>query len=141
VTINEIFFSYFICPFWHLPPKDVYRMYKYGTNVNNALLNFALQHSTHIKFTACVRWCVFVLRHSPDGADGHLRGGGAAPLLQQEQDRGTLANRQVLLLPRPGGGDHQGRPLLRGWYVPNRWLKVSSPGEMMDRSAEQPPVG
>ncbi|KAG7269654.1 hypothetical protein CRUP_019043, partial [Coryphaenoides rupestris] len=51
---------------------------------------------------------------SPDRADGHLRGGGAAPLLQQEQDRGTLADRQVLLLPRPGGGNDQGRPVLRG---------------------------
>lgn len=50
--------------------------------------------------------------------NGHLRGGGAAPLLQQEQNRGAVTNREVLLLSGTSGRDHQSRPVVCRWYAP-----------------------
>ncbi|XP_078732754.1 uncharacterized protein LOC144947354 isoform X1 [Lampetra fluviatilis] len=46
-------------------------------------------------------------------ANGHVRGAESAPLLQQEQDRGALADRQVLVPARSGGRYHAHAPGLR----------------------------
>lgn len=58
----------------------------------------------------------------PPRADGHLRGGGATSLLQQEQNRGTVANRQVLLFSWAGGGHHQGRAVVCRRYAPTFFI-------------------
>lgn len=47
----------------------------------------------------------------------HLRSGGTASLLQQEQNRGAVANSQVLLLSGAGGRHHQSGPILRRRYA------------------------
>lgn len=55
---------------------------------------------------------------SPPCSNWHLRGGGVAPLLQQEQNWGAVANCEVLLLSRTSGRHHQSCPIVRRWYVP-----------------------
>lgn len=52
----------------------------------------------------------------------HLRGGGVASLLQQEQNRGAVTDREVLLLPGPSGRHHQSRPVLCRWYAPAEYF-------------------
>lgn len=52
----------------------------------------------------------------------HLRGGGVASLLQQEQNRGAVTNCEVLLLSRASGRHHQSRPVVCRWYAPAEYF-------------------
>lgn len=89
--------------------KDlVHRQQSSTTNMSTSDKNNKIKNKLSVYVLVCV--C------SSACEGGDLRGDRGTPLLQQKQDRGTIADCQVLLFTRAGCRDDQSCPVMRGGY-------------------------